>query len=101
MGHLQVEWLDIEENLESWEMGLTASERRILLTKWAADSYQLLIKKEDTIKRWFEKGGLLITTNGSNDEKITPENLNYEVPPINENESVPEETYGHFLPCDR
>lgn len=102
MGELQISWLDDDANLESWEKGMTASERRIMMTKWAAEAYEKLIKNDKAIERYFEKGGLLITSNGTNDEKITPENLKYSVPPPPANNSLLEDgIYGSFLACDR
>jgi len=39
MGELQIQWLDDDKNLELWEIGMSASERRILMTKWAGDAF--------------------------------------------------------------
>lgn len=51
--------------------------------------------------RYFEKGGLLITNNGDNDEKIKPENLDYVVPVPHEGAPVLDDPHGAFSPLDR
>ncbi len=51
MGEEQVAWLGCDKNLDRWENGLTASERRILLTMWAAKAYEKLLARPDAIRR--------------------------------------------------
>ena len=80
-------WLHDEDNVEKWygaESHITASEKRILITKWAGNAYRQLNRPSYEKFRWrlFEKTGCLITANGSEDDKINPEGLpNYKVPP--------------------
>ena len=80
-------WLHDEDNVEKWygaESHITASEKRILITKWAGNPYRQLNRPSYEKFRWrlFEKTGCLITANGSEDDKINPEGLpNYKVPP--------------------
>ena len=80
-------WLDDEDNVEKWygaESHFTASEKCILITKWAGNGYHQLNRPSYDKFRWrlFEKTGCLITADGSEDNKINPEGLrNYKVPP--------------------
>ena len=62
----------------------TASENRILITKWVGDTYrEFLSSKHDGLRyRSFQKTGCLIISNGSDDKFIQPEGLlNYVVAP--------------------
>jgi hypothetical protein len=80
-------WLDDDENIEKWygaESHITASEKRILITHWVGNAYRKLTSQKYDAFRWrmFEKTGCLITADGSEDEKISPEGLpDYMVPP--------------------
>ena len=63
----------------------TASERRILITRWAGEAWRRICTEEkyDSIryKCWLNTG-CLITADGSDDSLIKPEGLpNYQVPP--------------------
>ena len=87
IGQAQRRWLDDEDNAEKWyghDKQFTAKERRILITHWCALAYRRVIGEEyDHLRlRVWQKTGCLMTANGSDDEKITPEGLpNYVVPP--------------------
>jgi len=51
-------WLDIEGNLARWEgedEPLTASDRRILMTKWVAGANDIVDRKYFSLWRYFEK----------------------------------------------
>ena len=80
-------WLHDEDNVEKWygaKSHNTASEKLILITKWAGNAYRQLNRPSYEKFRWrlFEKTDCLITANGSKDDKINPEVLpNYKVPP--------------------
>ena len=80
-------WLDDEDNVEKWygaESHITASEKRILITKWAGNAYRQLNRPsyDKFRRRLFEKTGCLITADGSEDDKINPQGLpNCKVPP--------------------
>ena len=68
-------WLSEPGNIERWESvpskgGLTASDRRVLMTEWVAVAKARVDKKLYSLWRYFEKTGALITTNGTGDEKI-------------------------------
>ena len=75
------EWLDVEDNLERWESGkLSASDRRILMTIWAANAKARADKKHYAMWRYFERTGALISADGSGDDMITMEKLPPGVP---------------------
>ena len=81
-------WLDDEDNVEKWygaESHITASEKCILIMKWASNADCQLNRPSYDKSRWrlFEKTGCLITAVGSEDDKINPEGLpNYKKPPL-------------------
>ena len=81
----QNRWLE-EDNIETgianidlWlgncEKKLTCSDRRILITEWVGNAVDTLNHSNYDNFRWrcFEKTGILITADGSEDEKIQPE----------------------------
>ena len=90
----QNRWLE-EDNIETgianidlWlgncEKKLTCSDKRILITEWVGNAVDTLNHSNYDNFRWrcFEKTGILITADGSEDEKIQPEGLtDYKVPP--------------------
>ena len=84
----QSSWLDSDENADKWYNGkISAKERRILITHWVGAAYEKISSAEYHDFRWrmFEKTGCLITADGSDDNKIKPEDLpNYCVPPPSE-----------------
>ena len=78
-------WLDDEDNVEKWfeaESRITASEKRILITKWAGNAYRQLNRpSHDKFRQGlFQKTDCLITADSS-DDKINPGLPNYKVPP--------------------
>ena len=81
------DWLDQEENADKWygnESKFSVSDRRILITHWVGKAWKKLCSSgyENLRRRFWEKTGCLITAEGSDDEKITPEGLtSYPVPP--------------------
>jgi len=86
-GHNYQQWLDEENNVDLWhghEKGLTAMERRTLITHWVGNAWKIMCGPEyaNLRNRCWEKTGCLMTADGSHDDKITPEGLpNYKVPP--------------------
>jgi hypothetical protein len=90
-GAAMAKWLQNDANLDKWEEGMTASERRILMTKWVrlrcviarvpcfivvwqiGDAVEHVNKNRKAIARYFEKTGCSMTADGSGDEKIQPE----------------------------
>ena len=85
--HNYQKWLDEGDNVDIWfghQKGLTTMEHRIPITQWVGNgSQELCSSKCDRLrKRCWEKTGCLITADGSEDAKITPEGLaDYKVPP--------------------
>ena len=80
-------WLDESENADRCyenQTPYTAMEQRILITHWVGDAWETLCgtNYEHLRKRCWEKTGYLITADGSDDDKISPEGLlMYKVPP--------------------
>ena len=78
-------WMD---NADRWDGSsgkmLIARERRFLITHWVKRSWEKIHRQPDyrrRLWRYFEKTGCLITTDGSNDDKINLEGLDhYSVP---------------------
>eukprot|EP00794_Sanderia_malayensis_P013638 gene13638-15064_t len=66
-------YLEEDDNLEKWQTSLTAGERRILLTKWVGEAWEKLNTNLSYRKKLFQKTGLLMTADGSDDELIRPE----------------------------
>ena len=105
-------WLDDEDHIDKWygETVFSASEKRILITRWVGKAYRKICDPKYDHLRYclFEKTGTFITSDGSDNDKIQPEGLpNYNVqppsvidaspaPPVsrssNEKEDDPEET---------
>ena len=80
-------WLDDDENASLWygqEKGFSAKDRRVMITQWAGDAYnKLLSPSYDAFRvRLFQKTGALMTADGSDDDKVSPEGLpKYKIPP--------------------
>ena len=80
-------WLDDDEHANLWygqEKGFTAKDRRVLITQWAGDAYKKLLSPTyDSFRsRLFQKTGCLMTSDGSDDDKVSPEGLpDYKIPP--------------------
>ena len=100
--HEQQQWLESDENIDIWlgnsEKKLTAKERRILITHWVGEAYKKL--QSDQYKnsrfRCFQRTGCLITADGSDDDKITPEGLpGYIVPP-----PLPTTSASNHIDCE-
>ena len=63
-----------------WEcrsLAFSAKERRVLITHWVCNAYNKLISQDykPYVWRMWEKTGSLITADGSEDEKIQPEDF--------------------------
>ena len=86
-GHNYQKWLDEGDNVDSWfghENTLSAMQRRILITHWVGDAWETLSGPEydHMRRRCWERTGCLMTADGSEDGKVTPEGLpNYKIPP--------------------
>ena len=98
----QNEWLENENNIDLWlgidDRKLTAADRRILITQWAGEAADILKGSDYDHFRWrcFEKTGMLLTADGSSDNKVAPEGLkNFQVMeslPMKENDLIEIET---------
>ena len=86
---IQDEWLELDEDIDLWlgnipEKKLDIKQRRILITYWVGDAWEILQgdKYKDSRYRYFERTGCLITADSLNDDKINPEGWPvYVVPP--------------------
>ena len=59
IGDLQEEWLESDDNMEMWEGNkMTASQRRVLVSKWVGDATEALFRKRDTLKSYFAGAGI-------------------------------------------
>jgi hypothetical protein len=84
-------WLEEDGNLQVWEgdidapYSLTASARRVLITKWVGAAWETLTTEDayaETFRKCFERTGALITADGTRDEYIRPmKGLTYTIPP--------------------
>ena len=69
-------WLNSGDNLKRWESNaLTASDRRVLLTKWVPTAVDIVDNRPNYRFRLFEKTGSLMTADGTCDERINLEGL--------------------------
>ena len=61
----------LQENLNSYVEGrINASEHRVLFTKWVGAAWEELLSKTEMIVRSFEKCGISVAPDGSEDGKI-------------------------------
>ena len=66
----------LQENLDDYVKGrISASERRILFTKWVGKAWEDLSAKKDMIIRSFKKCGISVAIDGSEDKEIIIEGL--------------------------
>ena len=77
ISHALDEWLMDADNLEMWESKMSASERRIVTTKFIGAAMKDVMSEDNTSMRstTFEKTGCLLTwiPNNVHDEKICPQ----------------------------
>ncbi|CAN0572255.1 unnamed protein product, partial [Laminaria digitata] len=72
------QWLMDADHMELWESNkLTASQRRILITQWVGEAAKKIDIEMgvDYRRRLFEKTGLAITADGSDDNLINLEGM--------------------------
>ena len=68
-------WLEDDANLERWVSGkVSASERRILLTKWLATAW-VEVCATTNFEKLGHRTGCLMTADGSEDNEIKPQGL--------------------------
>ena len=69
------EWLEGDGNLERWVAGgITASERRTLLTKWLAKAWEEVCSTTD-FEKLGHRTGCLMTADDSEDHEVKPQGL--------------------------
>ena len=65
MGEAMDAWLEDDDNLDKWESNvLTASDRRVLMTHWLGAAWEKAMAKPDTVRKYFEHTGALLTLDG-------------------------------------
>ena len=72
----------LDENLDRYVEGkLTASERRVLTTKWVGNAWEKLYENKDMIIRSFVKCGITSNVDGSEDDQVNIRGLEgYKMP---------------------
>jgi hypothetical protein len=76
IGHELDAWLEVDGNLEKWEKGLKAKERRILMTHWAAAAMAKALANDELRRKCFQRTGMLIKLHpGADNELIKPQGL--------------------------
>ena len=77
-------WLEDDTNLDKWENGtFTAREKRILITHWVGEAWEKLFSEGRNADIYFQKTGLLLTLDGSEDSLINIQGMSdFKVPPV-------------------
>jgi hypothetical protein len=73
IGRLLDNWLMESDNMEKWETGMTAGERRVLISHFVAAANTEVLKMDESRVSCFERCGVLLTLDGSDDELIRPQ----------------------------
>ena len=73
IGRLLDDWLMEADNLEIWERGMTAGERRVLISKFVAIANEDAMGKDDSRVSCFRRCGVLLTLDGTMDDLIKPQ----------------------------
>ena len=67
----------LHDNLDEYMRGtVNASERRVLFTKWVGAAWDEVSANADMVIHLFEKCGISVPIDGSEDDKINIANLN-------------------------
>ena len=66
-------WLMESDHLEVWEKGMTAAERRVLVSKFVAEANEEILHKDESRISCFSRCGMLLTLDGTGDEMIKPQ----------------------------
>ncbi len=85
----------MQENLEAYVRGeLNASARRVLFTKWVGQAWEEVSSNKDMVVRSFQKVGIAVAVDGSEDSLIHIEGLeNYRIEDTDE-EDTDEDPFG-------
>ena len=76
MGKALDGWLLNSDNIEKWESNkLTASNRRVSITQWTGDAAKQIDRDIRYRRRLFEKTGLAMTADSSEDNLINIEGV--------------------------
>ena len=72
IGQLLNAWLMEEKNMEMWETekGMTAAQRRILISNLVSAANKEILKNDKLRIGCFQRTGMLLTLDGSDDDKI-------------------------------
>ena len=84
VGRALNEWLMKDENMEKWESekGLTAPDRRVLISNLVSKANQEVLKNDTARIGCFQRTGMLLTLDGSDDDKIRPQGLSKKFLPV-------------------
>ena len=77
IGRLLDKWLMDEDNMALWEDegGMIPGDRRVLMSKLVAAANEEVLKNDKMRIGCFERTGMLMTLDGSDDDKIRPQGL--------------------------
>ena len=73
IGRLLDEWLMKSDNLELWEAGMTAGQRRVLISNFVAKANEEALQNDSARISCFRRCGVLLTMDGSDDDLIKPQ----------------------------
>ena len=82
IGRLLDEWLMTEEHLRDWEEGMTAGQRRVLISKLVSAANKEVLENDTMRVGCFRRTGCLLTLDGTDDDLIRPQGLSQENLPI-------------------
>ena len=84
IGRLLNEWLMADDNIEKWESdkGMTAAERRVLISTLVSKANKSSLSNDSMRIGCFERTGMLLTADGSDDDKIRPQGLSQSFLPV-------------------
>ena len=73
IGRLLDEWLMEKDNMESWEAGMTAGERRVLISHFVDKANKEALANDKARVSCFRRCGVLLTLDGTGDDAIKPQ----------------------------
>ena len=76
IGEARDKWLEDDENIEAWHDKLSAKKRRVLMTQWTGQAWREIHHTDPNfVQKLFVKTGCLMTSDGSEDDRIKPQGL--------------------------